>query len=116
MKLLTKAPRREDLLDIQQLLRSRGIPTYLQNKYTAKVPRVRLHPGLFVILDDQYPDAIALLHDENHRVNSPLDEQEIIELERLARQNASTLWRRLSLYATLLICGIVFALYWLSGL
>ena len=86
MKLLTTAPSRNDLYGLRDRLRSRGIPTHLQNEQSAISPDIKQQPGLFVILDSQYSDAVALMKNRKHPVAHPLSESELSALEAASKK------------------------------
>jgi hypothetical protein len=70
MRLLTKAQSRDEQARLVALLESRGIPIYAATGWTARNPFLG---GVFVCIDSQYDDAVALLRDEEHVVADPVD-------------------------------------------
>jgi hypothetical protein len=63
------------------LLRSKGIPTFIQDEYTSAVFTFDFGSGLFVLLDSQYNDAIELARNPSHWVEEPISEEDIVRLE-----------------------------------
>ena len=65
----------EELEGTQALLESRGIPVFVSGteSYTVRPLLGAPKKGLWVCIDDQYDDALALLKDENHRVAIQVD-------------------------------------------
>jgi len=59
-----------DRAEIAALLESRGIPVYVDWGWRIRNPS---RGAIFVCLDAQYDDAVALLGDENHDVAEPVD-------------------------------------------
>ena len=75
MKFVYKATSLEGAEEIKLLLESAGIPASISNKGFAQL-RVFFIPhilGVFIYNSSQYQDAIALLHNKNHKVSNPID-------------------------------------------
>ncbi len=63
------------------LLRSKGILAKHNSEFQ-KAPHSHLNKkGVWVILDSQYADAVALMSDGFHKVSNPLTEEEMLQLE-----------------------------------
>jgi hypothetical protein len=58
------------------LLESRGIPTFHQSGARSVLGRIAARGALFVCINAQYDDAVALLANENHEVREPVDVDE----------------------------------------
>ena len=58
---------------ITELLESRGIPIYFQSTLRGGLFRGMPQGAVFVCINSQYDDAVALLADENHEVRNPVD-------------------------------------------
>ena len=75
------------LIDAQQAamnLRSCGIATHIAGKESFRAAPMfsgAFYVGLWVVLDHQYDDALALLDDPEHPVRDPLPEEDIAVLE-----------------------------------
>lgn len=84
MQLLRKY---HSLLDAQQdamNLRSRGVATHISGKESYRAAPIFsgvFYVSLWVVLDHQYDDALALLDDPDHTVNDPLPAEDIDVLE-----------------------------------
>lgn len=84
MQLLRKY---NSLLEAQQVamnLRSRGIATHIAGKESYRAAPIfsgAFYVGLWVVLDHQYDDALALLDDPDHPVRDPIPVDEIDVLE-----------------------------------
>jgi hypothetical protein len=61
---------------VRDLLASRGIPTYWIRTYRS------VHGMLFVCINEQFDDALALLKNPNHEVVQPVD---VAEFDRRAK-------------------------------
>ncbi|MDO3384279.1 hypothetical protein QWI17_00325 [Gilvimarinus sp. SDUM040013] len=70
-----------DPYDYLGLLRSQGILAKRNSEFQ-KAPLAGLsREGIWVILNSQYTDALALISDKSHIVANPLTEGEMVELE-----------------------------------
>jgi len=70
MKRLTNVYDRNELAALRSRLRSRGVPTYVGfRRFTVDAF------ALFVCVDAQYEDALALIRDPHHVVARPVDPQ-----------------------------------------
>ena len=58
----------EELLRVTELLESRGIPVWKSSRFYRS-----FNWCLFVCINDQLEDAVALLKNENHEVRQPVD-------------------------------------------
>ncbi|HKE47854.1 MAG TPA: hypothetical protein VKB52_07295 [Rhodanobacteraceae bacterium] len=58
---------------ITLLLESRGIPTFYQSAIRSLLGRDATRGALFVCINAQYDDAVALLSNEHHEVRDPVD-------------------------------------------
>ena len=71
MKLLTEVLEFNELTRIRILFGEKGIPIFVGNENSAKnfgfVYPARKY-AIFVVYDQQYPDAVSLLENENHEV------------------------------------------------
>ena len=61
---------KRDRADIAALLESRGIPVYVDWGWRGRNPT---RGSIFVCIDAQYDDAVALLANEDHDVAEPVD-------------------------------------------
>jgi len=76
MKSLGNFSNSAECAEIRDLLASRGIPTYLATGYRAS------RGALFVCINEQFEDALAVLKNPEHEVAQPVD---VAEFERDAR-------------------------------
>ena len=106
MRLLAYIDSREERGRIANLLESRGIPVFCSNSIRA----IRT-PPIFVCLDAQYDDAVALLSNSEHEVAQPVD----VEAFRRAEADAQPEVLKgaaIALLATALVAALVLALVW----
>ncbi len=61
---------KRDRAEIAALLQSRGIPVHVDWGWRGRIPN---RGAIFVCIDSQYDDAVALLDDEDHEVAEPVD-------------------------------------------
>ena len=94
-----------DLTLKSNFLRTKGILTYISTSRRG----TNASDGLWVVDDDQYADALACLKDPDHRVENPLDESKMKELESVASQDYSEFINRFLVIAILALLG----LYWI---
>jgi hypothetical protein len=73
MKLILESTDTSMLLERSALLEARGIPTHLDE--VAHVGVIPQH--LYVLLEEHYADALALLEDESHRVSNPVSAEDL---------------------------------------
>jgi hypothetical protein len=105
MKLILESTDTSMLLERSALLQTRGIPTYLE-----EVP----HPGvvpqhLYVLLEEHYADALALLEDDSHPVSNPVYADELEAASEQLRQ-ADPQQRTRTLNRLALVCLAVLLL------
>jgi hypothetical protein len=112
MKLILESTDTSALLAKSALLQARGIPTHLDE--VAHVGVVPQH--LYIVLDEQFDDALALLADEDHMVTGPVypDELDALgpELDEQRRLGAN--WFMGGLATTAI--GLMLLLYLLAWL
>lgn len=70
-------------------LRASGVLTHVSNEHSRTHSFITgaFSVGLWVILDEQYNDAIGLLNNKQHVVDTPLSEDEMTTLELEAKTN-----------------------------
>ena len=103
MKLLTTAMSRNDLLHLEALLNRKGIATHLQGEHMTAVSKSNPGVGLFVLLEDQYADAVALTHNPDHVVEFALSKKELENLAHSAKKGSLGTMSRFAGYAIALI-------------
>jgi hypothetical protein len=82
VKLLLESTDHTVLLEKAALLRSRGIPVYMD-----EVPHAGAVPShLYVVFDRHYGDATRLLQDAQHPVSDPVFEDELAGLQDEVRE------------------------------
>ena len=110
MKLLLESTDTAMLMARSALLESRGIPTHLDE--VAHVGVVPQH--LYIMLDEQYADARALLENESHEVASPVSTEQLSpEFRQQANARGSAAMTSIALGVIALLAGIMLYL-WLS--
>ncbi|WP_428242703.1 hypothetical protein [Gynuella sp.] len=112
MKLIYQSSDKQAVEASRLLLESRGIPVHISNDDTNRnlsYMSVAVQVGIWVVFDDQYLDAVALLKDDAHDVANPRDVDEY----RTSLNNAETEMRKSGFdrvmlgFMLLLIAGIV---------
>lgn len=87
MKLITEYDNAHEA-DVAALhYREKGILTHVSSRYSngLRVITGATTVGLWVVLDEQYQDALALKQDREHQPANALTEHEMTELENLAK-------------------------------
>jgi hypothetical protein len=111
MKLLFESTDRDEIYSTRILLESRGIPVFIGNEDSA-INFGPLHPArnysLWVYIDEQCEDALALLDNIDHEVRRPVDIEKYSQsLEQLSTQNRQKLFNGLMLALILAIALVV---------
>ena len=101
----------DERLRIRTLLESRGIPVFEQAGRWTVTGR-----AMFVCIDAQYEDALALLANEDHEVHDPVDVAEFEKSERTVGLQLELKYASLALGALLLLWIAVIAFAWWSGM
>ena len=113
MKLLLESTDTAMLMARSALLEARGIPIHMDA--VAHVGVVPQH--LYIVLDEQYADAVALLEDEDHEVTSPVFHEDLEtlapELRQQARASGNAALNTIALGVIVLLTGALLIL-WLS--
>ena len=90
MKILFQSDDQDEIEEAKMRLESKGIPVFIANESTATnlgplfIPRGYI---LWVALDEQYDDAVALLNNKRHIVSAPVDIEEFHKAEDQLRSN-----------------------------
>lgn len=85
MKLIENFDSSQDAEEISSKLRKKGIMTFISSQNSHRISRYRSGAttvGLWIVLPEQYADAIAVLKNKNHYVSKPLSQNEMYELEK----------------------------------
>jgi hypothetical protein len=72
------------------LLRQSGVLTHVSSSNSYMLSQIKtgaLRVGLWAVLDEQITDAKSLLENPNHIVKTALTEEQMLDLERAARQS-----------------------------
>ncbi len=109
MKRVTKNNDTNALYALKGLLEERGIPAFVSDEHTVRMVNPILFSGasLWVYVDEQWADAMALLENPDHEVTDPLDVDRFYAT--LQADNAPVLNK-----ALLRLFGVV--LVWVLGL
>ena len=81
MKLLTQYETDSEADSVSARLEDKGIATYVSSRNALGFPGWSTGPamvGLWVLIDEQYEDAMALLYDPEHTVSNPLSMPDIL--------------------------------------
>ena len=99
MRWLQEEPAPEELDRITELLERNGVPIYV----SARLPRGG-PSGLFVCLDEQYDDAVALLRNPHHKVTNPVDVADYYErMDEAVRQSPLSMPTMISIIVAMVI-------------
>lgn len=90
-------------------LRAFGVLTFVSNEYSRTHSFITgaFSVDLWVVLDTQYSDAMALLDDEDHIVENPMSEETMLRLEAEAKASMSNELKRGSLANLLFIPALL---------
>lgn len=89
MKLLQRF---DELVEAELLsaeFRKKGILTFISSKGSHALGRHQtgaIGVGVWAVLENQYEDAVSLIHNSEHVVKHPLTEMEMVELERTNKE------------------------------
>jgi hypothetical protein len=116
MKLLLQTIEQAEIVKIRLLLESRGIPVYIGNEIAARYFGFMYPARLFALwipLDHQYDDAVALLKDETHEVEKPVDISHYYESIEAARTDSTEqVYNGIMLaFVLILILGFILFIY-----
>lgn len=117
MKLLCEYLSQADAEALSLKLREKGILTHVSARYSRSLSSLytgAVSSGVWVVLEVQYKDAVALLHSCHHKVENPLTESEMLELERVTKATSSKAmnhYTNIILAGLLLVVMLVFVLY-----
>jgi len=95
---------------IRDLLESRGIPVFEQQGRWTPAGR-----ALFVCINEQYDDAVALLANADHEVRDPVDIEQFEKAERTTGLQQTLNYALLALLAVALMWAAVVAVAWWQG-
>lgn len=115
MKLLRQYQYSSDAERVADKLRNRGILCHVSSKQSHSLGPYSgvVSVGLWVVLNSQYRDALAVLDNPRHKVENPLAEEEMLELEAYAATRVAKVAERY-LYPVLVVLSfalIVFFVY-----
>jgi hypothetical protein len=105
MKLLGFWNDHSDASATLSLLESHGVPTHTKYSQLSRAGRSRL--AIYVCLDSQYPDAVAVLQNPKHRVSNPVNVAEYRRWEADQPLSGSILrWAAILLVAVVVLFGL----------
>ena len=110
MRLLEYAQSKERAGEIIGRLRDRGIPTYSKVGGSPWISPYQL--AIFVCIDEQFDDAVAVLANREHVVSNPVD---VAEFERQSRTTGLSFLAKWSTITLLLVLAIFAIFVFLSG-
>lgn len=107
MKMLTRDSDRQYLIDLKNRLEKNGIPAVIQGENTARmiIPLFLLQPTLWVCVDKQFEDAVQLMDNPDHIVQSKIDMDAFYES--LPSENEQTNELNAALLHLLLFMGAI---------
>ena len=113
MKLLFESANRAEIDGARLLLESKGIPVFVGNEDTARTMSwlfVTREYGLWILVEQQYEDAMALLGNADHEVRVTVNMEEYNRsFEQLHSRNMQKIFNWLMLFLVAMI-GVVFVL------
>ena len=111
MKLLFEEADRNEVDRVRFLLESNGIPVFVGNEDTARnfnFIALAQKYGVWVLEDEQFACAQALLDNENYEVKHPLDVEEYYRIANQAPLSVyGFMWKKILLPAFILIAGVI---------
>lgn len=112
MKLLYESSDRYEIEGCKLLLESRGIPVHISNEDSNRnlsYMALAVKLGIWVVFEDQYNDAVALLNDDTHEVENPrsIEAYHSALNEAQGKMAESNFDKAMLLLVLLLILGIV---------
>ena len=110
MQLLTEVIDVNELYRLKMLFESNGIAIFISNEDAARnfgfIYPARKY-GIFAVYEDQYQDAVALLNDENHVVENPMDLSEHREfIEAQGAQSSRTIFNVMMNVIVVTVCVV----------
>jgi len=110
MTLVTKDSDTLYLVELKQRLEDNGIPAFVgsEDEARALTPLVMASAGLWIYLEHQYDDALALINDPTHEVTSGVDVAAFHQKRPDEAQQTSKLMRiliQVGVYGALLALG-----------
>jgi len=109
MILLKQYESEGDAARLAERLRARGVLTHIssiRSKRKGAFTTGAFRVGVWLVLDHQAKDAIALLSNKRHKVENPLTEEEMVELESKIGASGGALYH----FAVVVISVVVFLL------
>lgn len=118
MKMLIRDEDRQYLQSLKERLEENGIPSFVQGEETARmIVPVLLRPTLWVYIDDQFDDALELIHNPDHVVRIRIDVEEFYKLqppEREQRRALNKVLIQVLLFLLALMAGIYLVIRFLA--
>jgi len=123
MRILSQYETLYDADSVSEMLKVRGIATYISGKHEEWAGSFSNGPAgaaLWVVLDEQYEDAMQLLNDPDHKVKTALSAGDIRSLESSMRCSKKMAWlptwvKLVIVAALILVIGIWIKYPHLSG-
>jgi hypothetical protein len=110
MKLLVRSTSSEERARIKTLLEDRGIPVFEQPGY-----RTVAEAALFVCINEQYDEAIAVLRNDRHEVRNPIDVEAFEAAKRSSGLSAAVKYSLLVLLLVVIVWAAVTGIAWFFG-
>lgn len=107
MHLIEKFESRSEAEERAAFLRSRGIATHVTDMTSMRLNLAhqgRFRAGLWVVFEEHYEDAAALLADSEHPVEKPLSES---ELEHIETEGAGEVRKTLIKWMLVIAVGLI---------
>jgi len=119
MKLVRDFTERDMAFSFAKRLRRKGIPNHIAMFRGNNTHRYGGGPktwAVWTLIDNQHDDAIQLIKNKGHKVQSPLSEPEIIQFELdLAQRTNKSVLTQLAIFTAGLLSLMVFIIYlWYS--
>ncbi len=114
MKLLFQSGEKSEIDDARLLLESKGIPVFVGNETSAQNLGIVLATrryAFWVVFDEQFEDALALLKDREHEVSNPVDiDAYYREMDHVREKSTENLFNKMMLFLVVLALAIIGAL------
>lgn len=122
MKRVIKGTDTDNPYILKSLLESNGIPVFISGEGAGRVlPFLLSKPDLWIYLDEQYDEALALIQDPDYEVMNKVDVEAFYELAHDPSPiglSTTGVFVRLAVYLALIIAVLLLAirlLQWLQG-
>ena len=114
MKLLKEYYDLSDAEHIARKLESKGILTFISCKNSSRLTtrfKGALKVGLWIVLNNQYLDAVAYLNDRNHIIETALTPDDISNLKKQSKLTTFNSFNKFIVYSSIIILLLFIGLF-----